>query len=115
MRDSPLLFPSTSGGWRSPTCLDKPIRRIARAAGIAKHLSPKFMRRTFQDLGRAADVHDLVVRAISGHTTRQMQDHYSSVAPAEVRDGLARVLSLAGFREALYGSGCLAPRHDPSL
>ena len=103
MRDSELLFPSTSGGWRSPTCLDKPIRRIAKAAGISKHLSSKFMRRTFQDLGRAADVHDLVVRAISGHTTRQMQDHYSSVAPTEVRDGLAKVMSLAGFREALAG------------
>ena len=103
MRDSELLFPSTTGGWRSPTCLVQPIRRTAKAAGIAKHLSAKFMRRTFQDLGRAADVHDLVVRAISGHTTRQMQDHYSSVAPTEVRDGLAKVMSLAGFREALAG------------
>jgi len=101
MRDSDLLFPSTTGRWRSPTCLDKPIRRIAKAAGIKKHLSAKGMRRTFQDLGRAADVHDLVVRAISGHTTRQMQDHYSSVAPAEVRDGLAKVVALAGFRAAL--------------
>lgn len=101
MHDSELLFPSTTGRWRSPTCLDKPIRRIARAAGIAKHLSAKFMRRTFQDLGRAADVHDLVVRAISGHTTRQMQHHYSSVAPVEVRDGLAKVVALGGFREAL--------------
>jgi integrase len=101
MRDSELLFPSTTGRWRSPTCLDKPIRRIAKAAGISKHLSAKFMRRTFQDLGRAADVHDLVVRAISGHTTRQMQDHYSSVAPTEVRAGLAKVVALAGFREAL--------------
>lgn len=110
MRDSELLFPSTSGGWRSPTCLDKPIRRIAKAAGIAKHLSSKFMRRTFQDLGRAADIHDLVVRAISGHTTRQMQDHYSSVAPAEVRDGLARVLSLAGFREVLAGDASVGDR-----
>jgi integrase len=101
MRDSDLLFPSTTGRWRSPTCLDKPIRRIAKAAGIQKHLSAKFMRRTFQDLGRAADVHDLVVRAISGHATRQMQDHYSTVAPAEVRDGLAKVVALAGFRAAL--------------
>lgn len=104
MRDSILLFPSTTGGWRSPTCLDKPIRRIAKAAGIRKHLSSKCMRRTFQDLGRAADVHDLVVRAISGHTTRQMQDHYSSVAPSEVRDGLANIVALARFREALLES-----------
>lgn len=99
MRDSELLFPSTTGRWRSPTCLDKPIRRIAKAAGIRKHLSAKFMRRTFQDLGRAADVHDLVVRAISGHSTRQMQEHYSSVAPSEVRDGLAKVVALTGFRD----------------
>lgn len=105
MRESELLFPSTTGGWRSPTCLDKPIRRIAKAAGIKKRLSPKFMRRTFQDLGRAAEVHDLVVRSISGHATREMQDHYSSVAPAEVREGLAKVISLAGFREALAAGG----------
>ena len=106
MRDSELLFPSTTGGWRSPTCLDKPIRRIANAAGIAKHLSAKFMRRTFQDLGRAAELHDLVVREISGHSTRQMQYHYSSVAATEVRDGLARVVTLAGFRTALgVGAG----------
>lgn len=104
MRDSELLFPSTAGRWRSPTCLDKPIRRIARAAGITKHLSAKFMRRTFQDLGRAADVHDLVVRAISGHTTLQMQERYSSVAPVEVRDGLAKVVALGGFRKALGAS-----------
>jgi len=101
MQESELLFPSTTGRWRAPTCLDKPIRRIAKAAGIGKHLSAKFMRRTFQDLGRAADVHDLVVRAISGHSTRQMQEHYSSVGPAEVREGLAKVVALAGFRTLL--------------
>lgn len=105
MRDSELLFPSTEGSWRSPTCLDKPLKAITKAAGIKKHLSAKFMRRTFQDLGRAAEVHDLVVRSISGHATREMQDHYSSVAPTEVRDGLAKVISLAGFREALAVGG----------
>jgi hypothetical protein len=30
------------------------------------------MRRTFQDLGRQARVHDFVVRAISGHATVAM-------------------------------------------
>ena len=63
------------------------------------------MRRTFQDLGRAAEVHDLLVRAISGHATREMQDHDSSVAPTEVRAGLAQGISLAGFREALAAGG----------
>jgi integrase len=79
MRDSDLLFPSAAGGFRAATGLKKPIKRVAREAGIQKHLSAKFMRRTFQDLGRAAQVHDFVVRAISGRATEDMQAHYSSV------------------------------------
>jgi integrase len=97
MRESELLFPSVTGGFRAPSCLDKPIRQIAKAAGIQKKLSPRLMRRTFQDLGRAADVHDFVVRAISGHATANMQEHYSSVSGEEVRKGLAKVLVLAGL------------------
>jgi integrase len=103
MRDSDLLFPSKTGGYRAPSCLDKPIREIAEAANIKKHLSAKLMRRTFQDLGRAAHVNDLVVRAISGHATAEMQHHYSTVAGEEVKAGLAKVLSLAGFTKAHQG------------
>ena len=99
-RESELLFPSLTGGYRAPSCLDKPIREIAAAAKIAKTLTPRFMRRTFQDLGRAANVHDFVVRAISGHATTNMQEHYSSVSGDEVRKGLARVLVLAGLADA---------------
>jgi hypothetical protein len=55
------------------------------------------MRRTFQDLGRAASVHDFVVRAISGHATTSMQEHYSSVSGDEVRTGLANVIAMAGI------------------
>lgn len=98
-RESELLFPSIKGGFRAASCLDKPIAVIARAAKITKHLSARFMRRTFQDLGRHAQEHDFVVRAISGHATATMQQHYSSVAPEEVRAGLAKVISLAGFRQ----------------
>lgn len=97
MRDSDLLFPSETGAFRAGSCLDKPIRKIAEAAKIRKALTPRFMRRTFQDLGRQARVHDFVVRAISGHATVAMQERYSSVAGDEVRAGLAKVISLAGF------------------
>ncbi len=88
---------------RASSGLDKAICDIAQAAGIKKHLSAKFMRRTFQDLGRAAEVNDLVVRSISGHATAQMQERYSSVGGEEVRAGLAKVISLAGFKAALDG------------
>ncbi len=100
MRESELLFPAENGGFRAASVLDKPLKVIAKAAGVNKHLTARFMRRTFQDLGRAAKVHDFVVRAISGHATVDMHQHYSSVAGDEVRDGRARVLSLARFKPA---------------
>ena len=52
------------------------------------------MRRTFQDLCRAAEVGDLVTRSISGHATEAMQRHYSTVAPEEQRRGLSNVIQL---------------------
>jgi integrase len=90
--------------YRSPTTLDKPIRAVAKEAKIRKHLSARCMRRTFQDLGRAAQVHDFVVRAISGHATIDMQAQYSTVSGDEVRRGLAKVISLAGIRAKMDGS-----------
>jgi integrase len=97
---SDLLFPSEAGGYRAGSVLDRPIRAISRAAGIRKALSARCMRRTFQDLGRAAGVEGIVVRAISGHATAAMQDHYSTVQGEEVRAGLARVIELAGLAQA---------------
>jgi hypothetical protein len=58
------------------------------------------MRRTFQDLARAAEVRDIVTRSVSGHSSEAMQRHYSTVSSREQKEGLARVVSLAKFREA---------------
>jgi integrase len=98
MKDSDLLFPSDTGGFRSSTCLTKPLAAILKASGITKHISPRAMRRTYQDLARQAQVHDFVARAISGHATVEMHDHYSTVGGDEVRQGLGRVIQLVGLR-----------------
>jgi len=82
--------------------LVKPFRVVKKALGLRKRVTPRAMRRTFQDLARAAAVGDLVTRSISGHATEEMQRHYSTVGETEQRDSLARVVSLAGFREALH-------------
>jgi hypothetical protein len=103
-RDSELLFPSIFGGFHARSLLDKPFREVAKAAGITKHITPKAMRRTFQDLARAAEVKDVVTRAISGHATETMQHHYSTVNAGEMRSSLAKVVSLAGFRAAMASS-----------
>jgi ABC-type multidrug transport system permease subunit len=57
-------------------------------------LTPRGMRRTFQDLARAAQVQDLVTRSVSGHATEQMQSHYSTVNPQEQRASLGRVFAV---------------------
>lgn len=95
MRDSNLLFPAITGGTRSRSVLDKPFRRVLRELGWTLKLTPKGMRRTFQDLARQADVHDFVARAISGHATERMQRHYSTAQLEEMRDAVGKVATLA--------------------
>lgn len=104
-RGSDLLFPaaptrwSHGGGFRSPSCLDRPFDRVAEILQLGYRVSPRCMRRTFQDLARAASIGDIVTRAISGHATPEMQRHYSTVGGAEVRAGLAKVIDIATGRE----------------
>lgn len=94
MQASDLLFPSVRGGMRSPSCLDKPFAAVARAIGLPFELTPRAMRRTFNDLARAAEVHDVVARSITGHATEAMQIHYSTARADEQRTAIASVLSV---------------------
>jgi hypothetical protein len=56
--------------------------------------TPRGLRRTFNDLARAAEVESLVTRSISGHLTDRMRQHYSTVTPGEQRESIGRVLRL---------------------
>ena len=93
-KESELLFPSEVGGYRSPSALDKPFAAVAKAIELKKHITPRAMRRSFQDLCRTAEVKDVVARSICGHATEAMQVRYSSVSQQEQKDGLARVIRL---------------------
>jgi integrase len=92
-RDSELLFPSVTG-FRSPSVLNKPFEEVAEAIELKKHFTQRGLRRTFNDLARAARVEAIVTRSISGHLTEQMQHHYSTVNSKEQREGIARVIDL---------------------
>ncbi len=85
MRESEYLFPSITGGTRSRSCLDKPFEDIAQSLKVPYNVTPRAMRRSFQDLARGAKVAGVVTRSISGHRTEQMQDHYSTVYSEEQR------------------------------
>jgi hypothetical protein len=96
---SDLLFPREDGGLRDPKLLRKPFEHVAKELSLKKKLTPRAMRRSFQDLARNARVDDLVTRSISGHATEQMQRHYSTVSDREQAEGLAKVLRMMDFRD----------------
>jgi hypothetical protein len=74
---------------------------VCKHLSLGKKVTPKAMRRTFQDLARRAAVHGLVQRSICGHLTEEMTERYSSVAQVEVEAALGKVVSLAGYRGLL--------------
>lgn len=95
MRMSDLLFPSVTGGFRARSVLDKPFDEVSKAIELRFNFTPRGMRRTYQDLARAAGIHDAVTRAISGHATPAMQLHYSTARGGEVKQALAKVARIA--------------------
>jgi len=97
-QDSELLFPAVNGSFRAPTVLNKPLADVAEQVGLGKKFTQRGLRRTFNDLARAAQVHDVVTRSISGHLTVSMQEHYSTANRNEQREGIARVIELASRR-----------------
>ncbi len=93
-KESDLLFPREEGGLRCDTILRKPFDRVWREVGLRKRVTPRAMRRSFQDLARTAEVRDIVTRSISGHATEQMQRRYSTVYDHEQAESLTRILRM---------------------
>ncbi len=94
--DSDLLFPSLTGSFRAANVLNKPFAEVAEMMGLRFAFTQSGMRRTFNDLARHAKVEGIVTRSISGHLTEQMHEHYSTVAPDEQRQSIAKVINLFG-------------------
>lgn len=100
-----LLFPAAptkwnnGGGYRSQSCLDKAFADLGLRLKLGYDVTPRCMRRTYQDLARAAELKDVVTRSISGHATPEMQRHYSTVSGDEQRAGIAKVIDIATGRE----------------
>jgi integrase len=93
-KTSELLFAAEDGGCRSENFLTKSFAKVGLMIGLKKKVTPKGMRRTFNDLTRLADVEGLVTRSISGHQTDRMRELYSTVHPSEQRNSIGKVLRL---------------------
>jgi hypothetical protein len=94
MHASIYLLPSTTGGMRSRSVLDKPFRDVLKALGWTVKVTPKGCGGP-STTARQAQVHDIILRAISGHQTERMQRHYSTAQREEMRAAVGKVISIA--------------------
>ncbi len=106
MAESDLLFPAEpngrnqGGGFRTKSSLARAFADVGKAIGLAYEVTPRALRRSFQDLTRAAAVSDTVARALCGHRTPAMTAHYSTVRSDEQEAAMGKIISLASARQA---------------
>jgi integrase len=100
---SDLLFPTDEGGLRSRNVLAKPFKAIVTELGLGIRVTPRAMRRTFNDLAREIGLEAVLTRSISGHTDERMQIHYSTARDHEQRTALEKVSAAIIEEPALGG------------
>jgi integrase len=77
--DEGWIFPSESGGLRTPGGLWKAWQACLKESTIEERFTTHGLRRTFNDLTRRAGVDGLVIKSLTGHVTEKMRSHYSTV------------------------------------
>lgn len=87
---SEWVFPSDVGTPRYGTTLARPLRRAMKAAGIDRRFTPHGLRRTLNDVLRVVASAD-VQKAITGHSSEAMRQHYAHVRVEERAAAIARV------------------------
>ncbi|MCP4499011.1 MAG: site-specific integrase [Deltaproteobacteria bacterium] len=94
MRDK-VVFPSRNGKYRAPAVLKRPLARCAQKAGLEKHVTNQTLRRTVNNLIRQA-AGEIAARAVTGHTTQSMTEHYSDVNVTATEKRNAGALAFGG-------------------
>jgi integrase len=90
------LFPSRKGTLRTPASLVKAFRVSEKDAELGKRVTPHGLRYFFNDELRRAGVDEVTHMALTGHVTKKMRQHYSTVGVDEKRaavDAVAKRLA----------------------
>jgi integrase len=106
MRASDLLFPAEpngrnkGGGYRSKSSLDVAFADAGKAIGLPYKVTPRALRRSFQDLAREAGISDVLARGICGHRTPAMTARYSTVGLAEKQEAIGKLIDFTAAKRA---------------
>lgn len=88
-------------------------RFCLKVAGITERFTPHGLRRTFNDMLRVAQVDPVIAKALTGHVTERMREHYSTVGLDEKRAAVASVLRLLPQGESAdNGADAGTPAND---
>lgn len=72
-----IVFPSSTGGRRDAPSLHRPLQKIADLANIDVRVGPQVLRVTYITLSREAGMDPAHIKAITGHATEEMHQHYT--------------------------------------
>jgi hypothetical protein len=106
MDASDLLFPAEpngrnrGGGFRTKSALDAAFKDAGERIGLGYRVTPRALRRSFQDLCREAGVGGVLARGICGHKTPEMTARYSTVALDETEAAIGRIIDFAAAKRA---------------
>lgn len=90
-----LVFPSSTGTHRQPSSIRKRLAKACRRAEV-RTITPHGFRHTMNHAARKVAT-DETVRAITGHSTPEMTEHYSWVTTSEKRAAVGGVVRLLGL------------------
>ena len=99
------MFPTKLGTLREWGSLTKAWTKCKKAAGITQRFTVHGLRRTFNDQLRRAKVDPVIAKAITGHVTEAMREHYSTVGLEEKRAAVFSVLRLLPVARAESADG----------
>ena len=91
------VFSNARGGLHKGTPMRTVLQKAVARAGLTIRLTPHGLRRTFNDLARRV-ASSVVVRAIVGHVTEKMTEHYAVIDAGEKRAVQDAVLRLVEGR-----------------
>lgn len=105
------VFPSRTGGLMYNSSPTKALKAALSACEIRRRFTFHGFRHTFNDLSRRV-ASGQVVRAITGHVTEKMTEHYSHVDFEEKRPAVDPFIGLIGrnFETKYWGCGRGCPR-----
>lgn len=98
--DKGWMFPSDAGTLRTSNTLDRAWAKCLEAAKVKRRFTVHGLRYTITDLIRLSKADAVVRRALTGHVTQEMQQHYSNVGTDEKRAAIAGALKVLADAKA---------------